>query len=111
MDHGWIVTRADPQRPDAQLTVITHDPTTPVVPVTSTQVDDGDESYRAARAAEAKVVHERTEEPWKYDASSDYIVFHPARRWPEREPSPDGRRYWLLAAEPRGLNPTHLSAG
>jgi catechol 2,3-dioxygenase-like lactoylglutathione lyase family enzyme len=63
MDHGWIVTLADPQRPDAQLTVMTHDPRAPVVPVASIQVDDGDESYRAARAAEAKVVHERTKSP------------------------------------------------
>ena len=64
MDHGWIVTLADPQRPGAQLNIMTHDATAPVVPVASIRVDDVDASYQAARAAGAEIVHELTEEPW-----------------------------------------------
>jgi catechol 2,3-dioxygenase-like lactoylglutathione lyase family enzyme len=64
MDHGWIVTLADPQRPEVQLSIMTHDATAPVVPVASIQVDDVDASYKAARAAGAEIVHELTEEPW-----------------------------------------------
>jgi catechol 2,3-dioxygenase-like lactoylglutathione lyase family enzyme len=64
MDHGWIVTLADPQRPDVQLSIMTHDATAPVVPVASIQVDDVDASYQAAQAAGAEIVHELTEEPW-----------------------------------------------
>jgi catechol 2,3-dioxygenase-like lactoylglutathione lyase family enzyme len=64
MDHGWIVTLADPHRPEVQLSIMTHDATAPVVPVVSIQVDDVDESYRAARAAGAEIVHELTDEPW-----------------------------------------------
>ncbi|MEV1143486.1 hypothetical protein [Micromonospora sp. NPDC049799] len=26
MDHGWIVTLADPERPGVQLSLMTHDP-------------------------------------------------------------------------------------
>ncbi|MEV1143491.1 VOC family protein [Micromonospora sp. NPDC049799] len=64
MDHGWIVTLADPERPGAQLSLMTHDATASVVPVASIEVDDVDASYRAARAAGAEIVHELTEEPW-----------------------------------------------
>jgi catechol 2,3-dioxygenase-like lactoylglutathione lyase family enzyme len=64
MDHGWIVTLADSQRPEAQLSIMTHDATAPVVPVASIQVDDVDASYQAARAAGAEIVHELTDEPW-----------------------------------------------
>src|SRR5689334_6189563 len=61
MDHGWIVTLADPQRPEVQLSILTHDATAPVVPIASIQVDNIDASYRAARAAGADIVHELTE--------------------------------------------------
>jgi catechol 2,3-dioxygenase-like lactoylglutathione lyase family enzyme len=64
MDHGWSVTLADPQRPEVQLSIVTHDATAPVVPIASIQVDDIDASYRAARAAGAEIVHELTEEAW-----------------------------------------------
>lgn len=64
MDHGWIVTLADPQRPEVQLSIMTHDATAPVVPIASIQVDDVDASYQAARATRAEIVHELTEEPW-----------------------------------------------
>jgi len=32
MDHGWILTLADPERPGAQLSPMTHDETAPVIP-------------------------------------------------------------------------------
>jgi catechol 2,3-dioxygenase-like lactoylglutathione lyase family enzyme len=64
MDHGWIVTLADPGRPHVQLSLMTHDATAPVVPIASIQVDDVEASYQAARAAGAEIVHELTEEPW-----------------------------------------------
>lgn len=63
-DHGWSVTLADPQRPEVQLSIMTHDATAPVVPIASIQVDDIDASYRAARAVGAEIVHELTEEAW-----------------------------------------------
>lgn len=64
MDHGWIVTLADPDRPEVQLSIMTHDAMAPVVPVASIQVDDVDAAYEAAKAAGAEIVHELTEEPW-----------------------------------------------
>jgi catechol 2,3-dioxygenase-like lactoylglutathione lyase family enzyme len=64
MGHGWIVTLADPHRPEVQLSIMTHDATAPVVPVASIQVDDVDARYQAARAAGAEIVYELTDEPW-----------------------------------------------
>ncbi len=64
MDHGWIVTLADPERHELQLSIMTHDASAPVVPAVSIEVDDVDASYQAARAAGAEIVHELTEEPW-----------------------------------------------
>lgn len=64
MDHGWIMTLADRQRPGAQLNIMTHDATAPIVPIASIHVDDVDANCRAARAAGAEIVHELTEEPW-----------------------------------------------
>ncbi|WP_019930742.1 VOC family protein [Nocardia sp. BMG111209] len=64
MDHGWIVTLADPDRPENQLSLMTHDESASVVPVASLEVDDVDAAYQAARAAGAEIVHELTEEPW-----------------------------------------------
>lgn len=64
MDHGWIVTLADPQRPEVQLSIMTEDVTAPAIPVVSIQVDDIDASYRAARAAGAEIVHDLTDEEW-----------------------------------------------
>ncbi|GAA5187536.1 VOC family protein [Rugosimonospora acidiphila] len=64
MDHGWIVTLADPDRPEVQLSLMTHDVSAGVVPVASVEVDDVDAAYRAARAAGAEIVHELTDEPW-----------------------------------------------
>ena len=64
MDHGWIVTLADPQRPDVQLSLMTHDESAPVVPVASIEVDDVDAAYRLAEERGAEIVHPLTDEPW-----------------------------------------------
>ena len=64
MDHGWIVTLSDPQRPDAQLSLVTHDESAPVVPGASIEVDDVDAAYRLAVERGAEIVHPLTDEPW-----------------------------------------------
>jgi catechol 2,3-dioxygenase-like lactoylglutathione lyase family enzyme len=64
MDHGWIVTLADPDRPEVQLSLMTHDDTAAVVPSASIEVDDVDAAYDAARKTGAEIVHELTDEPW-----------------------------------------------
>jgi catechol 2,3-dioxygenase-like lactoylglutathione lyase family enzyme len=64
MDHGWIVTLADPDRQTAQLSIMTHDQTAPVIPSVSVQVDDVDVAYAAALREHAEIVHPLTDEPW-----------------------------------------------
>lgn len=64
MDHGWIVTLADPERPEVQLSLMTHDATAPVVPDASIQVDGVDACHAAAVRIGAEIVHPLTEEPW-----------------------------------------------
>lgn len=64
MDHGWIVTLADPERPTAQISLMTHDATAPVIPEVSIQVDDVDACHAAAVRAGVEIVHPLTDEPW-----------------------------------------------
>jgi catechol 2,3-dioxygenase-like lactoylglutathione lyase family enzyme len=64
MDHGWIITLADPERPSAQVSLMTHDATAPVIPDVSMQVDDVDACHAAAVRAGAEIVHPLTDEPW-----------------------------------------------
>jgi uncharacterized glyoxalase superfamily protein PhnB len=64
MDHGWIVTLADPDSPTAQLSLMTHDDTAPVIPAASIEVDDVDACHAAAIGAGAEIVHPLTDEPW-----------------------------------------------
>ncbi|WP_104476395.1 VOC family protein [Actinokineospora auranticolor] len=64
MDHGWIVTMAQPDNPEVQLSLMTHDATAGVIPVASIQVDDVDAAYREAVASGAEIVHPLTDEPW-----------------------------------------------
>lgn len=64
MNHGWIVTLADPERPQVQLSLMTYDATAPVIPDASIQVDDVDACHAAAVRAGAKIVHPLTDEPW-----------------------------------------------
>jgi catechol 2,3-dioxygenase-like lactoylglutathione lyase family enzyme len=63
MDHGWIVTLADPERPDAQIGLMTHDATAPVIPDVSVQVDDVDACHAAAVQAGAEIVYPLTLKP------------------------------------------------
>ncbi len=65
MDHGWIVTLADPGRPGAQISLMAHDETAPVVPSVSIEVDDVDTAYAAAVREGAEIVHPLTDEPWR----------------------------------------------
>ena len=64
MDHGWIVTLADPRNPSSQISLMTHDETSPVVPDVSIHVDDVEAAYKAAVAAGSEIVHPLTDEPW-----------------------------------------------
>lgn len=64
MDHGWIVTLADPDRPHVQVSFLTHDATAVVIPDVSFQVDDVDACHAAAVRAGAEIVHPLTDEPW-----------------------------------------------
>lgn len=64
MDHGWIMTLADPRQPGCQISLMTRDQTAPENPVVSIQVDDVDADYAAAVQAGAEVIHPLTDEPW-----------------------------------------------
>lgn len=64
MDHGWIVTLADPDRPSAQISLMTHDMTSPVIPDASIEVDDVDAAYEAAVRLGAEIVYPLTDERW-----------------------------------------------
>ncbi|WP_246835492.1 VOC family protein [Micromonospora sp. MH33] len=64
MDMGWIVTLSDRTNPKAQLSLMTHDATAPVIPDVSVEVDDVDAAHQAARNAGAEIVHPLTDEPW-----------------------------------------------
>jgi catechol 2,3-dioxygenase-like lactoylglutathione lyase family enzyme len=64
MDHGWIVTLADPSTETCQISLISQDRTAPVVPAVSVQVDDVDAAYARAMDAGAELVHPLTDEPW-----------------------------------------------
>ena len=57
MDHGWIVTLADPERPGVRVSLMIRDATAPVIPDASIQVDDVDSCYAAAARAGAEMVH------------------------------------------------------
>lgn len=62
MDHGWIVTLADPE--GGQLSLITRDATAPVNPDVSVFVDDVAAALEAATAAGMEIVHPLTVEDW-----------------------------------------------
>ncbi|MEH3077656.1 MAG: VOC family protein [Quadrisphaera sp.] len=65
MDHGWIVTLADPADPGGpQLSLMTGDATASVDPEVSVEVDDLDAAHLAALGAGVEVVHGPVEEAW-----------------------------------------------
>jgi uncharacterized glyoxalase superfamily protein PhnB len=64
MDLGWVVTLASPSNPTAQVTLMTHDKTAPVVPDMSVEVDDVDAVYAAVQKTGAEIVHPLQDEEW-----------------------------------------------
>lgn len=62
MDHGWIVTLADAT--GHQLSLMTRDATAETNPDVSVFVDEVEEAYAAAQAADVEIVHPLTEEEW-----------------------------------------------
>lgn len=63
MDHGWIVTLADPQHRH-QLSLMTNDATAQCNPDVSIEVDDVDAAHTAALAAGLEIVHPLSDEEW-----------------------------------------------
>ncbi|MBI3213317.1 MAG: VOC family protein [Mycobacterium sp.] len=63
MDHGWIVTLADPEHRH-QLSLMTKDQTAQVNPSVSVEVDDVDTAYDAAVDAGLTIVHPLSDEDW-----------------------------------------------
>ena len=57
MDHGWIVTYAAPDNPQAQLSVMREDASAPVLPDVSIEVDDVDAAHAAAQRLGHEIVH------------------------------------------------------
>jgi catechol 2,3-dioxygenase-like lactoylglutathione lyase family enzyme len=64
MNHGWVMTLASPSNPTAQVTLMSHDKTAPVVPDLSIEVDDVDAAYEVMRESGAEVVHPLQDEEW-----------------------------------------------
>ncbi|GGM16681.1 VOC family protein [Nakamurella endophytica] len=64
MDEAWVATLADPQRPQAQLTLVTEDTTGPMNPEVSIEVTDVDAAYRKAVEAGAEIVYPVSDEEW-----------------------------------------------
>ena len=58
------MTFAAPGNPSAQISVLSEDPSAPVVPVASIEVDDVDEAYATARRLGCEIVHPVTDVPW-----------------------------------------------
>lgn len=63
MDHGWIVTLADPEHRH-QVSLLTEDATAAVNPTVSIEVDDVDVAYRNALDAGVQIVHPLSDEDW-----------------------------------------------
>ncbi len=64
MNLGWVMTLASPSNPTAQVTLMSHDKSAPVVPDMSVEVDDVDAAYAAMRQSGAEVVHPLQDEEW-----------------------------------------------
>lgn len=64
MNHGWIAILASPDKPSAQLGLITKDRTGPSNMDTSIEVDDIEASHTAAREARMDIVYELHDEEW-----------------------------------------------
>ena len=49
MNHGWIATLASTEDHSIQISLITSDPTAPINPVASIELDDVDAAYKIAQ--------------------------------------------------------------
>lgn len=63
MNHGWIVTLADPEHRH-QVSLMTTDATAAVNPSMSVEVDDVDAAHEAAVRAGLDIVHPLSNEAW-----------------------------------------------
>jgi catechol 2,3-dioxygenase-like lactoylglutathione lyase family enzyme len=65
MDHGWLVTfAAVGSSAMPQVSFATEGGSGTPVPALSIEVDDVDEVYERAKAADAEIVYDITNEPW-----------------------------------------------
>ncbi|MEV0847537.1 VOC family protein [Streptomyces sp. NPDC049954] len=64
MDHGWIATFAEPERPSVQLSAMTQDRTAPVSPDVSIEVDDVEAAYETMRESGAEILVPLRDEEW-----------------------------------------------
>lgn len=64
MDMGWIVFLVSPSNPTAQVQLMTHDATAPVVPNVTVEVQDVDAVHADAVRFGAQIVYPLTDEPW-----------------------------------------------
>ncbi|MFC2573986.1 MAG: VOC family protein, partial [Actinomyces oris] len=64
MNHGWIATLSPPGDRSIQISLIASDPTAPVNPAVSVEVDDLDVAYRIARENGWEIVHDLAVEEW-----------------------------------------------
>jgi catechol 2,3-dioxygenase-like lactoylglutathione lyase family enzyme len=64
MDHGWILTLASAASQTPQLSIASEGGSGTPVPDLSIEVDDVDQIYRRAVAAEVEIVYGITDEPW-----------------------------------------------
>lgn len=64
MDMGWIVFLVSPSNPTAQVQLLTHDATAPVVPNVTIEVEDVDAVHAEAKRRGATIVYPLTDEPW-----------------------------------------------
>ncbi|MFJ3705327.1 MULTISPECIES: VOC family protein [Streptomyces] len=64
MNQGWVMTLASTSNPTAQVTLMSHDRSAPVVPDMSVEVDDVDAVHAAMRESGADIVHPLQDEEW-----------------------------------------------
>ncbi|MFI9583769.1 VOC family protein [Streptomyces sp. NPDC052236] len=64
MNRGWVMTLASPSNPTAQVILITHEATAPVVPDLSIEVDDVDAVHAAMVERGAEIVYSLRDEGW-----------------------------------------------
>lgn len=64
MDMGWVVNLGSTSNPTAQIQLMTHDGSAPVVPNLTIEVEDVDAVHAEAVRYGANVVYPLTDEPW-----------------------------------------------